>query len=87
MPNDNDNKHTPGPWVFELTSNDVEGNTYTRVKSNENEIAANIALISSAPDLLAALELAYGELINKTDDHELCNVIKQAINKAKGGSQ
>ena len=52
---------------------------------------ANARLIAAAPDLLVALETAYEMLVDSwgeeqiaAGDDQVANVIKEAINKAKG---
>lgn len=93
------NEHTPGPWINEIWHDgicriwDKNGQiliakvppyTYSDVLSFEEH--GNIALISSAPDLLEALErivrVASVELAGKRDD--VLDRARDAIAKAKG---
>ena len=56
-------KHTPGPWTRNRAINTVDMGRYSVIcpfgadsKKHVSEIEANMRIISSAPDLLAALE-------------------------------
>ena len=83
-------KHTPGPW-------EMNGPTVVRGSRKICDVSfdykigtinANSKLISAAPELLEALELAYSRLneINGTVgiSNTLLTVCKNAIAKAKG---
>ena len=85
-------KHTPGPWTTGRAINSVDMGKFSFIcpfgANSANQVAeikANACLISSAPDLLAALE-------SLLDDADVCEVagddaIRQAraaIAKAKG---
>jgi len=86
-------KHTPGPWTLCSTSSDVQGNTYIRILSKENEIEANYNLIAAAPELLEALENIKDTLLDNDvtlkheSTHYLVSILLDAeavIAKAKG---
>ena len=90
--------HTPGPWIAQpinragdfrvFSTTDKEHTLYCEVSvgwgSNPRAIAAkNAALIASAPELLAALELALENLVYP-GTHPAVIAAKSAIAKAKG---
>ena len=85
-------KHTPGPWTTGRAINAVDMGKFSFIcpfgansADQVAEIKANACLISSAPDLLAALE-------SLLDDADVCEVAgddaigqaRAAIAKAKG---
>lgn len=95
----NESKHTPGPWT--LLSPNKKGYRYLRTdrwskfarvvtilegsESEDPEGLANALLITAAPDMLKALELAYDHLI--VEDmlpSEVGSKILSVIKKAKG---
>lgn len=92
-------KYTPGPWYYTDCTisfviqdgklyNDHNILCYDTVIIKENTITkevaeANARLMSSAPELLEALE----DILNAADNEEYCNAVYEAvhvINKAKG---
>lgn len=97
-------KYTPGLWTVNLIRNissfsvlDTAGRVIACVgfKSRSREDAkANSHLITAAPDLLTALELAYSKCENAINDMEGESylseddkaIIKAAIAKARGQS-
>ena len=82
--------HTPGPWHLGIRPGpiiygplgeqvaDLRGLTLTKYES-----IANARLISSAPDLLAALE----RLTHPMADDEDLDYAREVIARAKGGQQ
>jgi len=85
-------KHTPGPWRLSdpLT---IEGENAVLCAlpycpAHHEEMAANAHLISSAPDMLAALEAALALLqdpdATDTDANKVETLLEAAILKAKG---
>ncbi len=71
-------RHTPGKWemidgnfVYALNENDINrfscsiqgGYSAQGKKTSKEELAANAALISASPDLLAACKAAYSVLL------------------------
>lgn len=96
-------KHTPGPWHIGMKPGpmiygpkgeqvaDMRHKPFTLV-SEIDESVANVRLISAAPDLLAALEIAEGRLMcidaQKLDtvarNDDVIDRIRTAIAKAKG---
>lgn len=102
-------KHTPGPWRIERPSNDIEivsGKYHiayagTCVNFSESEALKNGALISAAPELLAALQalcawhdhealtgLPYGDPVAAwaPSFDDTVKMIHAAIAKATGGT-
>ena len=92
-------KHTPGPWMVKGNNTAVwsggkfitrtEYDAYSNCVNSKNEAEANAHLIATAPELLAALELALTTLssVACNESDEIDNVkteIANAINKAKG---
>jgi hypothetical protein len=94
-------KHTPGPWAIDgcvsLGNLDViyGSGRITMMECendeiNDDELFANAALITAAPDLLAALERAEGFISGFEDDDtqegvtEMLAAIRAALAKAKG---
>lgn len=78
-------KHTPGPWVVDDNAI-VKGKGHGRyaVALNVNH-AEDARLISAAPELLEALEIAVAQLDRDGHDLNKLGFLKQTINKAKGG--
>jgi hypothetical protein len=90
--------HTPGPW--QILFNHIASESGRKIATIENrtlgegfaESYENAFLISSAPDLLSALEEAYNAIAwlipggNLSDQEEeaLLDTIRAAIAKAKG---
>ena len=84
--------HTPGPWTVEVRG--TKSNTWWDVNTAtmHGEISVNTGeedarLIAAAPDLLAALRVAW----TRNSNHELmtfdeCNAVRAAIAKAEGGA-
>lgn len=56
---------------------------------SDDELGANATLIAAAPDLLAALELAWPLVVKAQTKgtYEACKAISAAINKATGADQ
>lgn len=92
-------EHTPGPWHRNIKPAShypvvfAGRNTHVAmVVSNglpEDEVEANIALVTAAPELLAALILAEEFVTRHTEDWYVSGqndlaVIRAAIAKAKG---
>lgn len=90
-------KHTPGPWVAEPHGNTTalysgrdnfhHGLRLLNLDDGDANFAANVALISAAPDLLEACE-AFEEYYahgNLEQFQGLREQIRAAITKAKGG--
>ncbi len=81
-----DNKHTPGPWVWDykwrLNGSNKECVTFAR--GGWEPFLADAALIAAAPDLLAACEMAVLTIINDTNEQETMDALRTAIKKAKG---
>lgn len=83
-------KHTPGPWTTGRAINAVDMGKFSFIcpfgansADQVAEIKANACLISSAPDLMAALE----SMIAKIDADKLpisCSIARAAIAKARG---
>jgi len=89
-------KHTPGPWTIQgsgTLAHPVTGSSLSTVRietslgtfeilDETNEPDQNVRLITAAPDLLAALELA---LVFLPDDAVSCGtMVRRAIAKATG---
>ena len=89
-------QHTPGPWhrnikpVSRYPIVFAGRNTHVaRVETqglSEDEAEANCALIAAAPDMLAALELAFA-LLAKIDDITLVGCHPDEHNAACDGAQ
>jgi hypothetical protein len=95
-------KHTPGPWIAHsaglvLTNDrtktiaivDADGAQMIRHSHTDEQIAANTHLIAAAPELLAALLMAWTMLPAIAADHpsrEKYNSIQDAVAKAEGGA-
>ena len=92
-------KHTPGPWTTGRAINAVDMGKFSFIcpfgansADQVAEIKANACLISSAPDLLAALEIAEGRLMcidaQKLDtvarNDDVIDRIRAAIARARG---
>ena len=90
-------KHTPGPWMAHgsektafghrpakiVSANGLRFNNVAHVYDEDTleETMANMHLLASAPDLLAALE----SVVKIADrDTEIFNKARATINKAKG---
>lgn len=90
------NGHTPGPWKWDQPSNwfglqaRVCTETYEPIAAVEisgwprKQGPANAALISAAPDLLAACEMAFRCLSQLVDSGELHDKLNAAMIKARG---
>ena len=95
-------KHTPGPWKFgkELTARSGEwlvsfdagskgrGIAIAETRTGPGSEEANARLIASAPDLLAALDMARSLLVDiegYSVNGASVRVIDAAIAKATGG--
>lgn len=96
-------KGTPGPWVLDEFDNVVHGNVdgWGRKESVRvsgvtlpgrvtEEYAANTRLVSAAPDLLEALQLAEkamaeGRNVTYPEWYGVINKARAAISKALGG--
>jgi hypothetical protein len=90
--------HTPGPWRIRAALGEIEvvadhegrhsPECLLRIKGQSNA-AANAALISNAPDLLAALERLYrissidSEANNDAEIRDACEYAQATIRKAK----
>jgi len=99
------NQHTPGPWHVQDNTADPYGQLvvdsaehgavaicYTMDKGETvapAECLQNARLISSAPDLLAALMAAKSEMHchSATRNSEALQLVRAAIAKATGGAQ
>lgn len=98
-------KHTPGPWFFAALNKDARSRGYIRktleqipnmavakVMQSEKEIGqANAHLISAAPDLLAALDRVYLEILQFLNEENFnrtviwdAGYIVEALAKARG---
>ena len=92
-------KHTPGPWTTGRAINAVDMGKFSFIcpfgansADQVAEIKANACLISAAPDLLAALEIAEGRLMcidaQKLDtvarNDDVIDRIRAAIARARG---
>ena len=90
-------KHTPGPWTTGRAINAVDMGKFSFIcpfgansADQVAEIKANACLISSAPDLLAALEsvtLAIEQLVDIKQGSPVAFSVRKAraaIAKAKG---
>ena len=93
-------KHTKGPWYCKskpaqrypvVFSGETKVARAITSKLSEHEIEANVNLITTAPDMLAALEVcleAIQPYYDSDDDGSLeakaSNMALAAINKAKG---
>jgi len=93
-------KHTPGPWS--VCNDGHETQSTFLIGTNENpdvariyditkEAPANAKLIAAAPELLAALQMAYADLVKAANERGQTNdfttsaeakVIRAAIEKA-----
>jgi hypothetical protein len=85
----NEAKHTPGPFkVFQGTSGTYvessDGRALARVSGEDAERQPNAKLFAAAPDLLAALRMAYEELCMGGDWEAARRVVDAAIAKAEG---
>lgn len=96
--------HTPGPWTAFDISDGGDRSKWSIVHNGPlacsgdtgdgpDNAAANALLIASAPDLLAALEMARAELTFMSEQNltarnlaPLVTTIETAIAKAKGGT-
>ena len=97
-----DSKHTPGPWKYHLNVGptkalifEADGSTIVELANRtcDSRFEANVRLIAAAPDLLAALKLAYlrldqvqpghGTRANDLRDY-LLPPLRAAIAKAEG---
>ena len=86
-------EHTPGPWE---RSYDNDGNggfsewfnvgpAIVRFHGDEKQAKANARLIAAAPDLLAALEVAYAALEGTTEEQDDAqDLALAALIKARG---
>jgi hypothetical protein len=100
----NTTQHTPGPWVYDsfghtsFAFNDNREDYSARIEwapdMSDEEVDANARLISAAPALLSALELAADELDqwignDYADEktHAAQNAARAAIAKARGGAK
>jgi hypothetical protein len=89
--------HTPGPWEIVREDDgrfidivDVNGDGILSTLRNRNaESAANIHLLATAPDLLAALKTATENSVWRHASFckcEVCEQVRAAIAKAEGQS-
>jgi hypothetical protein len=85
--------HTPGPWVVHEDDMGLSIHARDLLVADlvqHDEVDANAALISAAPDLLAALErlLEHGERLNiysqAGEDAQVIAQAKAAVAKARG---
>lgn len=86
--------HTPGPWTWpdDKPLLAADGHNVNGVFRTKDELRANRALISAAPDLLAALQAIVAALDETADpgraaiywDDDEAEVARQAISKATG---
>jgi len=86
-------KHTPGPWKYR--NNAVDKGYYIQSKTafigdvggglqSKEEIKANAALISAAPELLEALKTCYASLCTYGQHPIISMQVENAIAKAEG---
>ena len=62
MTNQEKQDHTPGPWVVGVGVNRfIMGSRETKPRSDSEQLA-NMNLIAAAPDMLAALDIAWRHL-------------------------
>ncbi len=88
-------KHTPGPWIYELSNND---DCFTLTSGDKQIIGGcgccgspwcvkvDAQLIAAAPDLLEALK-AMVESVTGVDQVSAVNQARAAIAKATGDTQ
>lgn len=81
-------KHSNGPWTFEDSAHIYDADAYPiavmLMDSPRNNMQANAALISAAPDLLQALETLLNNIAHGDDTQQAQIVAFAAIARARG---
>ena len=85
----NEAKFTEGPWIADVDGQILADNgmlvTWTTADFEEDEVAANQALITAAPDMYAALETVY-DALDSTGHYAEARLCAAVLNKARGES-